>query len=302
VGTQALPRRASDLPGLGRVLAARFPGLGPRLRQAARYLLDHPEDVALLSMRQAASAARVHPATMVRLARALGFAGYPAIRSLFVQRLRRRPSSYASKAVALQRRGGAGADHVVRQAAVAHARNVHASFELNAPGRLRACAEALEAARTVYVIGLRSCFPLAFFFHYVYRLFRENAILLDGQAGTFPDGLRGMRSRDVLFAISLSPYSGDTVRAVDFARRRGATVVALTDSQLSPLARRTRLSLLFTAETPSFFHSVTAAMAMVETLLALLVARGGRETVRAIHESEAQLSAFAAYWRERREE
>src|SRR6266545_2582292 len=283
VGTQALPRRASDLPGLGQVLAARFPGLGPRLRQAARYLLDHPEDVALLSMRQAASAARVHPATMVRLARALGFAGYPAIRSLFVQHLRRRPSSYASKAAAL------------------HARNVHASFELNAPGRLRACAEALEAARIVYVIGLRSCFPLAFFFHYVYRLFRENAVLLDGQAGTFPDGLRGMRSRDVLFAISLSPYSGDTVRAVEFARRRGATVVALTDSQLSPLARRTRLSLLFTAETPSFFHSVTAAMAMVETLLALLVARGGRETVRAIHESEAQLSAFAAYWRERRQ-
>jgi DNA-binding MurR/RpiR family transcriptional regulator len=79
-------------------------------------------------------------------------------------------------------------------------------------------------------------------------------------------------------------------------------VVALTDSQLSPLERRTRLSLLFTAETPSFFHSVTAAMAMVETLLALLVARGGRETVHSIHESEAQLSAFAAYWRERRQE
>lgn len=50
---------------------------------------------------------------------------------------------------------------------------------------------------------------------------------------------------------------------------------------------------------PSFFHSMTAAMAMVETLLALLVARGGRAAVKAIARSRAQLLAFAAYWRER---
>ncbi len=68
---------------------------------------------------------------------------------------------------------------------------------------------------------------------------------------------------------------------------------------VSPLARHARHALVFSGTTPSFFHSVMAAMSIVEVLLAVLAARGGKAAIAAISESEAQLGAFAAYWRER---
>ena len=71
----------------GRIEAA-FPDLSPRLRQAARYVIDRPDEVALSSMRRVAAGAGVHPSTMVRLARALAFPGYGALREPFRQHLR----------------------------------------------------------------------------------------------------------------------------------------------------------------------------------------------------------------------
>ncbi|HEX7124237.1 MAG TPA: MurR/RpiR family transcriptional regulator [Thermodesulfobacteriota bacterium] len=285
---------------LSRSIAQRFPALSRELQRSARYLVDHPDDVALLSMRRVAASAGVQPATLLRLARRLDFDGYPALRQVFVERLRRRTTSYSRRALELQGRGsGDRAETAVRETIAGHLRNLQASLDRNGVDRFLACAAALEGARTLYVLGLRSCFPLAFFFHYVHRLFRDNGVLLDGRGGTFPDDLRGIGTRDVLLAISLAPYTRDTVRAVEFAVGRGATIVALTDSPVSPLARLARHTLLFTTDTPSFFHSVTAAMSIVEALLALLVARGGDRAVAAISASEAQLASFAAYWRER---
>ncbi len=295
------PGSSVEFAELSRSIANRFPTLSRELQRSARYLVDHPDDVALFSMRRAAASAGVQPATMLRLARRLDFDGYPALRQVFVERLRRRTTSYSRRALELQGRGsGDQAERVVRETVAAHLRNLQAGLDRNGAARFHACAEALDEARATYVLGLRSCFPLAFFFHYVYRLFRDDGVLLDGRGGAFPDDLRGISRRDVLFAISLAPYTRDTVKAVEFAASRGATVLALTDSPVSPLARRARHALLFAPDTPSFFHSVTAAMSIVETLLALLVARGGDRAVAAISESEAQLASFAAYWREPR--
>jgi hypothetical protein len=46
---------------VARLIEKRFPSLSPQLREAARFALDHPQDVALESMRSAAAKARVHP-------------------------------------------------------------------------------------------------------------------------------------------------------------------------------------------------------------------------------------------------
>ena len=66
----------ADYAAVKQRLEDAFPGLSPQLRQAARFVLDRPEDVALHSMRQLASRAGVHPSTMVRLARAPDYPGY----------------------------------------------------------------------------------------------------------------------------------------------------------------------------------------------------------------------------------
>ena len=96
--------------------------------------------------------------------------------------------------------------------------NVRDGFETNSTATLSTCAEALGSARRVYVVGLRGCFPVAFFFHYVYRMFRDNVVLLDGRGGTFADESRALEPGDLVFAISVEPYTHETVRAVDYAK------------------------------------------------------------------------------------
>ena len=140
---------------------------------------------------------------------------------------------------------------------------------------------------------------MAFFFHYVYRLFRSNAVLLEGHAGTFADDLRALGSGDVMLAISVEPYTVETVKAVEYAKGQGAAAVVLTDSLVSPLAESADHVLIVNNETPSFFHSVAPAIAVAEALIVLMVAEGGSPALAAIAKSESQLADFDAYWRQR---
>jgi len=175
--------------------------------------------------------------------------------------------------------------------------NVQLTYEKNHPEALTKAVELIEGAARVCILGQRSCYPIAFFFTYVYRLFRTNAVLLQsGGGGMVLDELRGIGRNDLLIAISIAPYSTETVKTVRFARDEGARLLALTDDPLSPIARIADRTLLVAPGTPSFFHSIVSPIALVQALLALLVARGGKDALAAIERSERQLERFQAYW------
>jgi DNA-binding MurR/RpiR family transcriptional regulator len=285
----ALVQRVADI----------FSGLSPELRRAARFVLDRPDDVALTSMRGLARDAGVQPATMVRLARAAGFSGYEEFREPFRHRLRDRQVDYVSRARTIQSRGeGSGVPRLLAEVQAATDANVRATFAASDATAFNSAAAALAGSRRVFVAGLRSCFPIAFSFHYGYRMFRDDVRLLDGHGGTFSDGLRGIGSGDALFAVSIDPYTAETVHAVAHAKQRGATVVALTDALVSPLAIDAEHVLLVRCDGPPFFGSLAAAHAVVEALIVVLVANAGGEALQAMERSQRQLEIFRAYARD----
>jgi DNA-binding MurR/RpiR family transcriptional regulator len=145
---------------------------------------------------------------------------------------------------------------------------------------------------------MRKCYPVAFYFHYACRMFRDQVTLLSGWAGTLVDELRDLGPGDAMLAISFEPYTRETVTAVRHAAAAGAAVVAVTDSPVSPLARDADHVLLVANASPSFFRSLVGAMALAEALVAFLVARGGERTVAGLGQAERQLRAFGAYWHE----
>jgi DNA-binding MurR/RpiR family transcriptional regulator len=107
--------------------------------------------------------------------------------------------------------------------------------------------------------------------------------------------LRAMDKGDALVAISFAPYSQETVQAVELARARGCKVLALTDSLASPLSLAADETLLFAVNSPSFFPSVTAAQALAESLLEVLVSRAGPEAVARIEAAEGELHDSGVY-------
>lgn len=288
-------------PSLADRIAAAFAGLPPQLQTAARFVLENPDDVALLSMREQARRAGVPPVTMTRLARQLGFADYAAFRDLQASALRRGTApagaGFRAKAGQLQQRQQqSGEAKLAAQIGWAMAEHIAGSHDENGIATLIAAAALIGKARRVYFLGLRSCYAVAFQAQYVYGLFRDNGLLLDGAGDTGIDPLRHAGADDVLLAISVAPYATATIERLQFASERGTAIVAITDSRVSPIAARARHSILVPTDTPSFFHAVTPAFAAAETLIALVAARAGDKALDAIANAERQLGAFSTYW------
>lgn len=272
-----------------------FPNLSPQVQTAARFLLDHAEDVALLSMRQLAKSAGVHPTTMVRLAQTLGFEGYNDLRMVFQSRMRTAPDDYVARAKGLQKHNGQLTDLIGDISRTAN-HNIHQSLHGVDAHKIEKAAEFILSARRVYVMGLRISYPVAFSFFYAYGMFKSNARLVDGRAGTVADVLRGVEKGDVVLAISVSPFSRETVRAVDYVRKRGASVVTISDSEITPISKAGDHALLVKNESPTLFPSMIASMALVETLIAIMISKGGQELLDAVAQSKSQLDQFDAYW------
>jgi len=277
---------------LAALIRARFADLSPQFRTGAAFLLDHPDEVAVSSMRKVAESAGVQPAALVRLAQQLGFPGWNELRSLFVARVRTRPEPLASRArslVAGRAKGG-----LAHELLVAQQQNLEATTARNARA-LAEAAQVLRKAKHVYVAGFRSCYAVAFGLAYGYRLFRPSVSVLGGEAGTLEMQLLGIERDSATIVISFAPYSTEAVRVAEAVLARGSQLIAMTDSAVSPIALNAAKVLVFEHESPSFFPSLLAATALAESLVAHLLALEGAGAVARLEEIERTLNARGAY-------
>ena len=119
---------------------------------------------------------------------------------------------------------------------------------------------------------------------------------MTGLGGTLESELRAVGPEDVVIIIGFRPYSREALVVAEHATRRGATLVAVTDSPVAPFAQGATIALHFETEGPSFFPSLVAAWALIEQLLSVMVARGGDAVVERLRSSEAQLHALGVFF------
>ncbi|MCR4268354.1 MurR/RpiR family transcriptional regulator [Nitratireductor sp. ZSWI3] len=282
-----------DRAALADRITRSFDQLPGQLGAAARYVLDNPGDVALLSMREQARRAGVQPWTMTRLAKRLGFEGYEELRQLHGAALKEQALGFSGKAgaqVARQKEGGSHA--LARDIAAAGAAQVAALAEPETLETLVAAARTMADARRIYCFGLRSSHAVAAHFAYAMSFLGEKAVLLDFGAGTGLDALRHAQAGDVFFVTTVAPYTRASIEAAEHARSLGLTVVALTDSPVSPIAALADHVILAATESPSFLHTMTPAFAAAEILAALVAGAGGEAALAAIGRAEKQLSTL----------
>src|SRR5689334_21291030 len=253
-----------------------FDALSPQLQTAARYVLDKPNDVALLSMREQARHAGVPPATMTRLAQRLGLEGYDQVRALYAGAVRSGALGFAGKAgVQVEAQKLRGEKALAAELAESLSRQIARLAEPAALERLAAAAERLHRARRVYCLGLRACHAAAWHFHYMLSLLGDKTVMLDDAGGTGLDAIRDAGPDDVLLTASVEPYARATIDGARYAAGRSVPVVALTDSEVSPLAQIAADTILVATDSPSFFHAMTPLLAVAEILAALVAGRDG---------------------------
>lgn len=267
--------------------------MSAQIRTAARYVLDRPSDVALLSMREQARRAGVQPATMTRFAKALGLSGYDEVRAIHAQAVREGGAGFAERtSVQVSAQKLKGDDGVAGELASAISAHVARFAEPDSIRRLVAAARRLAEARRVYTLGLRASRPAAWHLHYVMSLVGEKSVDCDGAGGTGLDALARIGPGDACFVVSVSPYTRATVEAARAAKARGAAIVAITDSPVAPLSEIADEAVVVPTESPSFLHIMSPAFVAAEIVAAIVAGRSGDAGLAALREADRHLATL----------
>ncbi|WP_292669294.1 MurR/RpiR family transcriptional regulator [Mesorhizobium sp.] len=272
---------------LASLLAKEAASMPPLLQVAARFVQEHPTEVALMSMRKQARRIGVSHTTMVRLATWLGLDSYEDLRAIYARALSAPDHVWSSEASSagpkVAGKGTAAVGRIAKTLAIQAASLGDAS---NAK-QLLAVAGVLANSRHLFCLGLRSAHTVARHFAYLRSQLGKHVTVLDATTETGIGALDRAGSGDVMLAISFEPCTRATIELVQQVSRRGVTIVAITGSKVSPLARLAHESIIL----PSVFQSIVPALSATEILAALMVQRTGTrvETVRGKAEERLEL-------------
>ena len=257
-------------------LLEQFESLSPQLQQCARYIIDHPHEVGLQSMRSLAVNADVNPNSFVRLAKQLGFDGYESMRERFRDFVRGGSGSFADRATWLQQLAQeSGTSAVVGEMANATLENLEQMYQQQTLEQLEQAVEQMIGAKRVFVLGIGLAYPLAYNLWYLVRQAFDHFILTPRHGSLPSDDLVHIGKGDCLVAMTFQPYRIEAVKALELAAKAGASTIAITDSPSASVYRIADLGLAAPTHTPQFFQSNVALTALVEILSALMIARGG---------------------------
>ncbi len=242
-----MPERAStpsDVPSLLTELQTRLVRLSPKLQRAARFVLSQPETVAVKSMRKIAEDSDVHPTTMLRFARTLGFSRYEEFRELFRAHFAHTPPERLriSDEPTVVHHGVLDANHVHRIAD-----RVRGLASPDMWTRIQTTVSRIQASRRTFVVGSRGGFPAAFTLWQMTRVFGEKIRLIRDLASATDDELSELSADDLLVVVDVFPRGKFVESVVDHAVGAGCAAIAITDSAHSPLSTMARSRPLITA-------------------------------------------------------
>lgn len=256
-------------------ISASYGDLSGKLKQAADYLLDHQIDVATRSLRSVAEQSDIAPASFSRLARALGYADFGALRGDIRTSLGRRVNGPTPRARQLSTLQAQDQDDFPQSFAQACIDNIHALASSFDTAPLEETVQKLHGARSVMVFGALSSTGVAEHLTYMASLLFDNWSLAGRMGASLGAELAGLDDQDVLVIVTQQPFSPRPVRAAELARESGVHVVVITDSPTCPALKFASAGFITPAKTPHFFSSYTASLFFVETLMGLLARIGG---------------------------
>ncbi len=295
-----IPESAGTAPqDVLQTLAAALDNLTPQTRKAAAYVLENPNDVGVSSIREMAEAARVKPNTFVRMARSIGFDGYDDFREPFREEIRNGGASFPDRARWLQSlsKGGKLARLYAGMAASSLS-NIEETFAAADERRLKAAADAIVAARRTYVLGVGVNYTLACNFAYLANMAVATVDAIPHPGSVAVDDLARAGSGDVLLAMTFKPYRSEVVEAVGIAKAQELTVIAISDSPASPIITGSDHGFVVQSDTPQFFPSTTATLALLEALIAFVVADADPAVIANIERFHQRRHALGIYQEE----
>lgn len=274
----------------------RIERLSPQLRRAARFVVDNPGEVATRSLRHVAQEAELPAPTFSRLARAIGYDNYDALKDRCREDLLERHGDFPDAALALK--GHEVETFTLPKHVRASVKGIETLLRDIDPVELAEIATRLANARRVVLIGEMRARAFVDYATYLSDMSIDGWAVIGRGTVSLAAETRDLGPDDAAIIVTMKPYSRRSVETARFVADMGTPVIALTDSQVSPVAGIAKHVLVASANSPQFFPSYVVTTLLIETLVGMVVAEKGDDAQRRIAETARRSRDLNEYWRD----
>ena len=231
----------------------------------ASYILEHYDKAAYYTASKLGTIVGVSESTVVRFANELGYEGYPELQRALRKLIRNRLTSFQRVEVTNHLIGEGDVLERVLASDIEKIRQTAAEIDHESFSQ---AVKNIVNAKNIYIIGVRSSSTLAGFLNHSLRMIFDNVRFVQTTSGSeMFEQIMQIGEGDVMIAISFPRYSSRIINAVEYAKGRGADIVALTDSNLSPIAAEADQLLIAHSDMASFVDSLVAPLSIINALV-----------------------------------
>ena len=253
-------------------ITQQMPGFSEGQKLIAQYILAHYDKAAFMTAAKLGMTVGVSESTVVRFASELGFEGYPQLQRALQELIRNRLTSVQRMEVTSDQLGEGNILHKVLNLDI---EKIRRTMEKASVEDFEQAVDTIVNAKNIYILGVRSASALSGFMSFYFNQIFESVRLVNTTSTSemFEQIMR-IKEGDVFIGITFPRYSKRTVNAANFAKQNGAKVIAITDSNISPIDETADHLLLARSDMASFVDSLVAPLSVIN---ALIVAVGIRK-------------------------
>lgn len=260
-------------------------------KQIAKYILSNYDKAAYMTAIKLGDSAGVSESTIVRFAMGLGFEGYPELQRALQDMVR-------NKLTTIQRMdmtSELSQSMLLRSVLKADLNNMKLTMDEINTDVYEDIVNEIYAAKTVYIMGVRSSAPLAQFLGYYLNFILDNVRIVTSSVNDILEQVIHIEEDDALICISFPRYSRKLIEAVKFAKKRNANIISITDSYKSPLIKYSKLSLTARSDIASFVDSLVAPMSLINALIVAIGIKQKQQSAKHFMELEKIWEEYDVY-------
>lgn len=262
-------------------------------KKIADFIKNNYEKASFMTAAKLGKTVGVSESTVVRFATNIGFDGYPELQKYLQEMVKSHLTSVQRMEVAASRyESGDFVDKVF----TADAEMIKTTKENISKDAFAKSVEAINKAKKVYILGVRSSSAIASFAAFYFRYINDNVVLVDRSASSeIFEQIYKITDEDVCIAISFPRYSKQTIKALSFVQSRGATIISVTDGETSPIAPFATHLLVAKSSMVSFVDSLVAPLSVINALIAACAKENKEQVYGNLRQLEEIWDAYDVY-------
>lgn len=259
----------------------------------ATYITDNYDKAVFLTAAKMGQVVGVSESTVVRFATHLGYKGYPEFQKALEEMVRNKLNSIQRMEVTY---GRISQSHILETVLQSDQEKIKDTLEHIDEHAFELAVDTIIKAKHIYIVGIRSCAPLAAFMAFYFNLMFENVTLLqtNNSSELFEQMVR-ISKDDVIIGISFPRYSMRTLKAMEFANNRNAKVITLTDSVHSPMNLYSSCNLVARSDMASIVDSLVAPLSVINALIVALCMKKQGEVAKTLETLEDIWNEYQVY-------